>query len=204
MVTVFCDGACSGNPGPGGWAFRIIGLPEGMVDMSGNGGPVTTNNRMELMAAISALERLADVPGPVEVKTDSNYVVQGMKSWLKGWKAKAWHKADGSAVINPELWKRLDALDSARTGARKVTWSWVKGHAGHEHNEAVDRMAVAAGKGVVATGEPVPMPTSPGAEAVPAWLAARADAFRQRLVTEGHDGAGGLVAAFDLAMAPPA
>ncbi len=206
MITVYCDGACSGNPGPGGWAFRIIGLPEGMVDMSGNGGPNTTNNRMELTAAISTLERLADVPGPVEVRTDSNYVVQGIGSWVKGWKKNGWRAAGGGPVKNPDLWKRLDDLNSARVGDRKVKWQWVKGHAGHEHNEAVDRMAVAAGKGVIASGEPVPvaMPVAAGADAVPAWLAARAEAFRSRLLAEGHDGAGGLLEAFDLAIAPPA
>ena len=133
-VVVYTDGACSGNPGPGGW---------GAILMSGdhrkelNGGEAdTTNNRMELMAAISALEALKR-PCRVELNTDSKYVQDGISKWIVGWKRNGWKTADKKDVKNAELWQRLDAARKAH----QVTWKWVKGHAGHPENERADELA---------------------------------------------------------------
>ncbi len=203
MYTVFCDGACSGNPGPGGWAFRIKGLPDGLVDRSGNGGRSTTNNRMELSAAIAALEHLADLPGPVTVRTDSRYVIDGITSWIHGWKRNGWQTSSKKPVLNEELWRRLDALNATRRP--KVDWLWVKGHAGHDDNEAVDRLAVEAAQGREVGGGkavPVPAPAVP-ASAPPAWLLARAATFRSRIETAGGTESVALLVAFDEMMAMP-
>jgi ribonuclease HI len=133
-VVIYTDGACRGNPGPGGW---------GAVLMSGGhrkeicgGDPATTNNRMELMAAIQALELLKK-PCDVELHTDSQYVKNGVTQWIHGWKARGWKTADKSPVKNEDLWKRLDAARAKH----KVDWRWVKGHAGHELNELADQLA---------------------------------------------------------------
>ncbi len=210
MITAFCDGACSGNPGPGGWAFRIKGLPEGIVDRSGNGGMRTTNNRMELSAAIAVLEHMAALPGPLTIRTDSRYVIDGITSWIVGWKRKGWQTSAGKAVLNEELWRRLDALNSARRP--KVDWMWVKGHAGHDDNEAVDRMAVEAGKGNVVNGAAASSGVAPSpAEAepavvvapVPEWLSARLASFRETLASHAGERADGLIEAFDAILTPP-
>ena len=133
-VTVYTDGACSGNPGPGGWgAILIYGAHE--RDLWG-GDPATTNNRMELMAAIQALEALTR-PCTVELHTDSQYVRQGITEWLPGWKARGWRTASKAPVKNDDLWK---ALDAARL-RHDVSWKWVKGHAGHPLNERADALA---------------------------------------------------------------
>ena len=133
-VVIYTDGACSGNPGPGGWgAILIHGKTE--KELSG-GEPATTNNRMELMAAIQALEALKK-PCAVELWTDSTYVMKGITEWLPGWKRRGWTTADKKPVKNDDLWKRLD---QARL-RHEVTWRWVKGHAGHEGNELADRLA---------------------------------------------------------------
>jgi ribonuclease HI len=133
-VTIFTDGACSGNPGPGGWG-AILTSGKAVKELKG-GEPQTTNNRMELTAAIMALEAL-NRPCTVEMWTDSQYVRQGITGWLYGWKANGWRTADKKPVKNAELWQRLDA---ARL-RHEVHWHWVKGHAGHPENERADELA---------------------------------------------------------------
>ena len=133
-VIIYTDGACSGNPGPGGWGAILMA---GSARKELNGGEAnTTNNRMELMAAISALEALKR-SSAVELFTDSNYVKDGISKWIQGWKRNGWRTADKSPVKNAELWQRLDA---ARL-KHQVTWRWVKGHAGHPENERADQLA---------------------------------------------------------------
>ena len=133
-VIIHTDGACKGNPGPGGWGV-VLQAAGKCKEMSG-GEPVTTNNRMELMAAIMALEALTR-PCRVDLHTDSKYVMDGITSWIHGWKARGWKTADRKPVKNDDLWKRLDI---ART-RHEVKWHWVKGHAGHELNERADQLA---------------------------------------------------------------
>jgi ribonuclease HI len=133
-VTIFTDGACSGNPGPGGWG-AILAFNGHEKELSG-GEALTTNNRMELMAAISALEALTR-PCDIDLWTDSEYLRGGIMSWMKGWKKNGWKTADKKPVKNVELWQRLDEA-AAR---HNVEWHWVKGHAGHEMNERADELA---------------------------------------------------------------
>ncbi len=136
-VTVYTDGACSGNPGPGGWgALLIYGGRE--KELSG-GEPLTTNNRMELTAAIMALEGLTR-PCTVDLFTDSQYLRHGIMEWLRNWKARGWRTADKKPVKNEDLWRRLD---EART-RHEVVWHWVRGHADDPLNHRVDALAVAA------------------------------------------------------------
>ena len=133
-VLIYTDGACSGNPGPGGWgAVLLSGGHE--RELSG-GEPQTTNNRMELMAAIMALEALKR-PCKVDLYTDSQYVRQGITEWLPGWKARGWKTADKKPVKNDDLWRRLDEARARH----EVGWHWVKGHAGHPLNERADGLA---------------------------------------------------------------
>ncbi|MFC4237168.1 ribonuclease HI [Thalassospira xianhensis] len=133
-VEIYTDGACSGNPGPGGWGaiLRFRGVEK---EMSG-GDPETTNNRMEMMAAISALEALKR-PCIVDIYTDSSYVRDGITKWIWGWQKRGWKTADKKPVKNVELWQRL--LDALKP--HKVEWHWVKGHAGHPENERCDELA---------------------------------------------------------------
>ncbi len=133
-VTIYTDGACSGNPGPGGWG-AILAFNGHEKELSG-GEAMTTNNRMELMAAISALEALTR-PCDVDLWTDSEYLRGGIMSWMKGWKKNGWKTADKKPVKNVELWQRLDEA-AAR---HNIEWHWVKGHAGHEMNERADELA---------------------------------------------------------------
>jgi ribonuclease HI len=133
-VIVHTDGACSGNPGPGGWGV-ILDYNGTRKELSG-GEAATTNNRMELMAAIMALETLKR-PMPVEMHVDSNYVKDGITKWIHGWKKNGWKTADKKPVKNAELWQRLDAA----LKQHKVSWHWVKGHAGHDDNERADELA---------------------------------------------------------------
>ncbi len=133
-VIVFTDGACSGNPGPGGWGAILMSGPH-RKELHG-GEALTTNNRMELLAAISALEALKQ-SSDVTLTTDSNYVKDGISKWIFGWKKKGWLTADKKPVKNTELWHRLD---SARA-KHKVDWQWIKGHAGHTENERADELA---------------------------------------------------------------
>jgi ribonuclease HI len=133
-VIVHTDGACSGNPGPGGWGV-ILEYNGTRKELSG-GEADTTNNRMELMGAISALESLKR-PCTVEMHVDSNYVKDGITKWIHGWKKNGWKTADKKPVKNAELWQRLDAA----LGKHKISWHWVKGHAGHDDNERADELA---------------------------------------------------------------
>jgi ribonuclease HI len=137
LVEAFTDGACSGNPGPGGWGV-VLRWRGREKELSG-GEAETTNNRMELMAAIQALETLKR-PSRVRLVTDSSYVQKGITSWIHGWKAKGWKTADKKPVKNRELWQRLDAAMQTHD----VAFEWVRGHAGHPENERADALAVAA------------------------------------------------------------
>jgi ribonuclease HI len=133
-VELFTDGACLGNPGPGGWAALLRW--GGVEKMLAGGEAVTTNNRMELMAAIAGLEALKR-PCSVQLTTDSRYVQQGIEQWLAKWRANGWRTADKQPVKNQDLWERL-----AEACARhRIRWAWVRGHSGHPENERVDRAA---------------------------------------------------------------
>ena len=134
LVEIFSDGACKGNPGPGGWGavLRFKGQEKELW----GGEAATTNNRMELMAVIRALEALKG-PSEVRVFTDSQYVQKGISEWIHSWKRKGWKTADKKDVKNVDLWKELDEL-AAR---HRVEWRWVKGHAGHPENERADQLA---------------------------------------------------------------
>jgi ribonuclease HI len=136
-VIIHTDGACSGNPGPGGWG-AILEWNGHRRELKG-GEPHTTNNRMELMAAIMALEALKRACA-AEVHTDSQYLRDGITKWIHGWKRNGWRTADKKPVKNAELWRRLDTA----LGQHKVTWHWVRGHAGHPLNERADELARAA------------------------------------------------------------
>jgi len=133
-VEVWTDGACSGNPGPGGWG-AILTFNGVEKELSG-GEQLTTNNRMELMAAIAALEALKR-PCTVALHTDSQYLRQGITGWIHGWKKNGWKTADRKPVKNAELWQRLETA----LGRHKIEWKWVKGHAGDEMNERADALA---------------------------------------------------------------
>ena len=133
-VIIYTDGACSGNPGPGGWG-AILMSGEHEREIFG-GEKLTTNNRMELMAAIKALEALKR-PCKVELHTDSQYVRQGITEWLAGWKKRGWKTAAKAPVKNEDLWRELDAARARHD----VAWNWVKGHAGHPLNERADALA---------------------------------------------------------------
>lgn len=139
---VYTDGACSGNPGPGGWAW--VSLANGEIREGYGGEPVTTNNRMELLGAIEGLSAIEArinsgnlAPGTVEVRTDSKYVKNGVTTWIASWKRNGWRTAGKTAVKNKDLWERLDTV-SLRLGARYV---WVEGHAGEAWNERCDELA---------------------------------------------------------------
>ena len=133
-VEIFTDGACSGNPGPGGWGVVLrYGAHE--KELSG-GEPETTNNRMELLAAIHGLEALKR-PMVVHLTSDSQYLKNGITTWLPGWKARGWKTADKKPVKNVDLWQRLEAA----AGPHTVNWHWVRGHAGHSENERADALA---------------------------------------------------------------
>jgi ribonuclease HI len=136
-VKIYTDGACSGNPGPGGWAAVLIF--NGREKVLSGGEPLTTNNRMELTAAIEALDALSR-PCAVDLYTDSQYVREGVTSWIKGWKTRGWKTADRKPVKNEDLWR---ALDEARN-RHDVSFHWVRGHADDPLNHRVDALAVAA------------------------------------------------------------
>ena len=134
-MIIHTDGACKGNPGPGGWG-AILQTGGGHEKELWGGEALTTNNRMELMAAIMALEALTR-PCRVDLHTDSKYVMTGITEWIRGWKVRGWKTADKKPVKNEDLWKRLDAARARHD----VKWHWVKGHAGHELNERADGLA---------------------------------------------------------------
>ena len=134
IAEVYTDGACSGNPGPGGWG-AVLGWQGKTREISG-GEAATTNNRMELMAAIAALESLTR-PVTVRIHTDSTYVKDGITQWIHRWKRNGWKTANKKPVKNEDLWRRLDAA----LARHDVSWHWVKGHAGHPGNERADALA---------------------------------------------------------------
>ncbi len=140
-IVVYTDGGCSGNPGPGGWGIVVIA--DGVAKQLSGGEQYTTNNRMELMAAINALSVVSNTPSfagrHVVVNIDSQYVKNGITTWIHSWKAKGWKTADKKPVKNQELWETLDSLNSNLD----VTWKWVKGHAGIEYNEICDSLCQA-------------------------------------------------------------
>lgn len=134
-VTLITDGACKGNPGAGGWA-AILRFGKHKKELSGSSAEPTTNNRMELMAAIKGLEALKE-PCIVEIITDSEYVKNGITKWMNGWKRNGWMTASKQPVLNQDLWKQLDTLNAAH----KTTWVWTKGHADHQDNNRCDELA---------------------------------------------------------------
>ncbi len=133
-VIIYTDGGCKGNPGPGGWG--VLMMYNGRERELWGGEPHTTNNRMELMAAIAALEALKR-PCRVELYTDSQYLRNGITTWIGGWKARGWKTAQNDPVKNVDLWQRLDEAQRRH----KVSWHWVRGHSGHPENERVDGLA---------------------------------------------------------------
>jgi ribonuclease HI len=138
-VDIFTDGACSGNPGPGGWG-AILRFGEVEKELSG-GDPATTNNRMEMMAAIAGLEALKR-PCRVRIHTDSQYLRDGITRWIHAWKKRGWKTAEKQPVKNIELWQRLEAA----LAPHQVEWFWVRGHAGHPENERADALARAGAR----------------------------------------------------------
>ena len=139
MVELYTDGACSGNPGPGGWAFILKHPSTGSEKEASGGEKATTNNRMELEAVIRGLEALSK-PTRVELYSDSQYVLNGLKEWMASWKKRGWKTASKQAVKNQDLWMRLDEL----MGLHSLSFHWVRGHNDHPENERADRLAVAA------------------------------------------------------------
>ena len=143
MVAAACDGACSGNPGPGGWG-ALLRFSDGALHELGGAERATTNNRMELTATLALLEALAQLPchRDLSIRTDSRYVIDGLSKWLPGWKRKGWRTASGGAVLNRDLWEKLD-----RARLAHVPLAYVKGHSGDPDNERCDAIAVAFSKG---------------------------------------------------------
>ena len=138
MIRIYTDGGCSGNPGPGGWAYLIIKDGTVLIEESG-GEDETTNNRMELLAVISALETVKTLPesgGQLTLYTDSQYVQKGISEWIQTWKRNSWRTSGKKPVKNRDLWEKLDLLSAEL----KIFWAWVKGHAGNEYNERCDAL----------------------------------------------------------------
>ena len=135
-VDIYTDGSCKSNPGPGGWCAILV--YRGKEKQISGADAATTNNRMELTAAIEGLSALTE-PCEVHLVSDSKYLVDGMtKGWARSWKSKGWKKSDGKPALNPDLWEKLLCLSEVH----KITYEWIKGHAGHEYNEICDRLAV--------------------------------------------------------------
>lgn len=144
-ICIYTDGACSGNPGPGGWAAIVADPVHNRVKELAGGEQRTTNNRMELRAALEALMLVKDRPEPAHVCTDSTYLISGVTKWTAGWKRKGWLTAAGEPVLNRDLWEALGALAAARRG--RLEWRHVRGHQGHDANERCDELAVAFSRG---------------------------------------------------------
>ena len=140
MVTIYSDGACSGNPGPGGWATRIKYADGSLIELGGH-EPETTNNRMELTAAIRGLEAAEHADG-IRIVTDSEYLLKGITQWIHGWKRKGWKTASRKPVLNQDLWQQLDRLNNP-----DVKWEYTRGHAGDPDNERCDEIAQAFSRG---------------------------------------------------------
>jgi ribonuclease HI len=152
IQSIYTDGACSGNPGPGGWG-TVIYFADGSVHELGGADPQTTNNRMEIQAAIAALEFLVDVSPsePVTLYTDSEYVKNGITQWIQGWKKKGWKTSTGKPVLNQDLWEILDHLSTQAKKATYLEWKYVRGHAGIAGNERCDQIARAFSLGQTPT-----------------------------------------------------
>ena len=140
-ILVYTDGACSGNPGKGGYG-SIVSFPNGQIQELGGGRSSTTNNRMELMGVIKALEYIGEEEGDIWILTDSTYVIRGITQWIWGWKKKGWKTASGSEVTNKDLWQVLDRFVFQRKEFGKIEWKYVRGHAGVPGNERCDEIAV--------------------------------------------------------------
>lgn len=138
-VLIYTDGACSGNPGPGGWGGIVV--HEGQVTELGGFEEGTTNNRMEILATLKCLSLVQEVSGPVRLYTDSTYVIRGITQWIWGWQKKGWKTATGEPVLNQDLWQKLLQVTKQREG--KIEWLYVRGHRGHAGNERCDEIAVA-------------------------------------------------------------
>lgn len=145
-IIVFCDGACSGNPGPGGWGTIIV-TPDGKVRELGGGERQTTNNQMELSAATAAIEFLENVPGKALIYTDSVYVIRGITQWIWGWMRRGWLTAEGKDVQNKEYWQALSSAVGRRKNRGALEWKFVRGHSGVPGNDRCDEIAVAYSKG---------------------------------------------------------
>lgn len=144
-IVIYTDGACSGNPGPGGWASIVV-LPEGEIKELGGGAERVTNNQMELLATIQGLISVQKRTDPVVVFTDSTYVIRGITQWIWGWKKRGWKNAEGQEVLNRDLWEQLHQTVMAR-GKDNVDWKYIRGHTGNPGNERCDEIAVAFSKG---------------------------------------------------------
>ena len=140
-IFIFTDGACSGNPGPGGFG-SIIAYPNGQIQELGERRNSTTNNRMEIMAVIRALENIGNTPGEVWVITDSTYVIRGITQWIWSWKKRSWQTVEGNTVTNKDLWQKLDQIVTLRKKISPIKWKYVRGHQGIPGNERCDKIAV--------------------------------------------------------------
>ena len=156
IENIYTDGACTGNPGPGGWGV-VVYFADGSIHEIGGDAAQTTNNRMEMQAAIAALKFLATTnqTEPLTLYTDSEYLINGVTKWVKGWKKKGWKTAQGKAVLNQELWETLDQLNT-----RLVTWQYVRGHAGNVGNERCDAIATTFAKGKFPSLQQLPLSNS--------------------------------------------
>ena len=148
-VQLYTDGACSGNPGPGGWAFVLKHPKSGSALEQAGAEPDTTNNRMELEAVIQGLTALT-APSRVDLYSDSQYVLNGLKEWMAAWKARGWKTADKKPVKNQDLWLKLDTLKSRH----EIHFHWIRGHSEHPENERCDQLAVAAREAIARSGPP--------------------------------------------------
>ena len=142
MIVAFTDGACKGNPGPGGWG-AVVASPEGKVRELGGGLKEVTNNKMEMRAVIEALRFIKDKPGEVAILTDSTYVIQGITKWIWGWMRNDWQTSQGTAVTNKDLWQEMYRLVSLRKKHSEISWHYVRGHIGTPGNERADTIASA-------------------------------------------------------------
>lgn len=140
-TTIYTDGSCLSNPGPGGWSAIILRDNSDLQEISGGTAGETTNNRMEMTAAVEALKIISPIVSRVIIISDSEYVIKGMSTWLQRWKTKGWKSSNKKPVKNQDLWEELDKLNSPL-----ITWSWVKGHAGNDWNERADTLANTAAK----------------------------------------------------------